>query len=84
MIPRYNKDKDLIKINIACNTLTNPLLNLLLILFNIRRYLIILEVAVVLVEGFIYSKVGKLKLKESLGLSLGLNVTSYFIGYLIN
>lgn len=84
MIIKNKKDKiNLIKVNVLCNTLTNPILNLIIILFNMYKYLIILELLVVISEALIYYKVGKLSKQESLLVSVILNSMSYLVGLVI-
>ncbi len=72
------------------NLLTNPLLNLLLFLLvpalgNNYYYqlLIILELAVIISEGLLYAYMLAISKKAALGLSLLLNIISYFIGYFL-
>jgi len=73
-----------------CNLLTNPLLNVTLILFVVffgREFyavvLGILEVVVVLVEAFIIMLMTKRKLPKALLLSLLFNGASFGIGLLL-
>lgn len=82
--------KDIINL-ILVNVITNPMVvmiqTLLLKYFghNVEIIgIIILEVLAVLVEGLIYKKVLKYKKINPILLSLILNVTSFFIGELIN
>ncbi len=88
-ILKYRK-KDLINI-ILVNILTNPLLNSVLVGINYyyglkarNISLIILEILVVLVEGFIYQRYLERRKINGYLLSIILNVASYGIGKLIN
>ena len=85
----YRK-KDLINV-LLVNILTNPLLNSLLV--GINYYyglkartiaLVIMEILVVLVEGFIYQKYLERRKINGFILSLILNISSYGIGQLLN
>ncbi len=88
-ILHYRK-KDLVNV-ILVNILTNPLLNSLVVAINYyyglkarNISLYILEVLVVLVEGFIYWKYLDRKKINGFILSLILNIASYGLGLLIN
>ena len=85
----YRK-KDLVNV-LLVNVLTNPLLNSIIVAINYYyglRYrniaLIILEILVVIIEGYIYQKyLYKRKLNGYL-LSLILNLASFLLGKIIN
>ena len=85
----YRK-KDLINV-LLVNILTNPLLNSVIVAINYyyglearNISLLILEILVVLVEGFVYSKYLTKKNINGYLLSLVLNIASYGLGLLIN
>lgn len=81
--------KDILNI-ILVNVMTNPLLVSLTTyitynrIFNRILFIIIMEVLVVIIEGFTYKKILKFKKINPYVLSLILNASSYFIGELIN
>ena len=84
------RGKDLINV-LLVNILTNPLLNSLVIAINYywglkarNISLYILEILVVLIEGFIYYKYLDRKKINGFILSLILNISSYGLGILIN
>ena len=84
------RGKDLINV-ILVNILTNPLLNSVIVAINYyyglkarNISLYILEVLVVIVEGFIYQKYLNRRKINGYLLSLILNIASYGIGLLIN
>lgn len=84
------RGKDLINV-LLVNILTNPLLNSIIVAINYyyglktrNISLIILEIMVVLIEGFIYQKYLDRRRINGYLLSLLLNVSSYLIGLLIN
>ena len=88
-ILKYRK-KDLVNV-LLVNILTNPLLNSLLVGINYfyglkarNISLVILEILVVLVEGFIYQKYLERRKINGYLLSLILNIASYGIGQIIN
>ncbi len=88
-ILHYRK-KDLVNV-ILVNILTNPLLNSLVIAINVYYGIIarnislyILEIMVVIIEGFIYQKYLNNKKINGYIVSLILNIASYGIGLLIN
>lgn len=85
----YRK-KDLINVFLV-NLLTNPLLNSLIVAINYyyglkarNISLYILEVLVVLIEGFVYWKYLDRRKINGFLLSLILNIASYGLGLLIN
>lgn len=85
----YRK-KDLINILLA-NVLTNPIVSSVPVYFNVKYSvsarnicLIILELMVLVVEGFIYHKYLKNRKINPYILSIILNASSYLIGELIN
>lgn len=85
----YRK-KDLLNV-LLVNLLTNPIVSTLPVYFNYYHglkarniCLYILEVLVLIVEGFIYAKVLKRKKINGFLLSLILNASSYFLGLLLN
>ncbi len=84
------KKWNLVYYSLLCNLLTNPVMNLLLLVivktFGVAYYnisLIILETMVVLVEAYIYKMLGNMKMPKALLLSLFLNLLSYLCGLLI-
>lgn len=89
LILKVRDKKDILNI-ILVNTMTNPLLVSLTVyitynrIFNRTLSVIVLELLVVLIEGFTYKKVLKYKKINPFILSLILNVSSYFIGEIIN
>ena len=88
-ILRY-RGRDLFNV-LLVNVLTNPLLNSVIVAINFyyglkarNISLYILEVLVVIVEGFIYQKYLNRKKINGYVLSLILNIASYGLGLLIN
>ena len=84
------RGKDLLNV-LLVNILTNPLLNSIIVAINYyygltarNITLYILEVLVVIVEGFIYQKYLDRKKINGYLLSLILNIASYGLGLLIN
>lgn len=84
------RGKDLLNV-LLVNILTNPLLNSVIVAINVyyglkarNICLYILEILVVLVEGFIYQKYLNRKKINGYILSLILNIASYGLGLLIN
>lgn len=81
--------KDILNV-ILVNIMTNPLVVSILMyitynrLFNTTISIIILEILVVLTEGFTYKKVLTFDKINPYVLSLILNISSYFIGGLLN
>lgn len=81
--------KDILNV-ILVNIMTNPLIVSILMyitynrLFNTTISIIILEILVILTEGFTYKKVLTFDKINPYVLSLILNITSYFIGGLLN
>ena len=81
--------KDILNV-ILVNIMTNPLVVSILMyitynrLLNITISIIILEILVILTEGFTYKKVLTFDKINPYVLSLILNITSYFIGGLLN
>ena len=81
--------KDILNV-ILVNTMTNPLVVSILMyitynrLFNTTISIIILEILVILTEGFVYKKVLTFDKINPYVLSLILNISSYFIGGLLN
>lgn len=81
--------KDILNV-ILVNIMTNPLVVSILIyitynrLFNTTISIIILETLVILTEGFVYKKVLTFDKINPYVLSLILNISSYFIGGLLN
>ncbi len=85
----YRK-KDLLNV-LLVNLLTNPVVSTLPVYFNYYHglrarniCLYILEVLVLIIEGFIYVKVLKRRKINGFLLSLILNASSYFLGLLLN
>ena len=88
-ILKYRK-KDLLNVFLV-NILTNPLLNSMIVTINYyyglrarNISLIILEIMIVIIEGFIYHKTLERRKINGFLLSLLLNVSSYVIGLLLN
>ena len=84
------RGKDLLNV-LLVNILTNPILNSTIVAINVyyglkirNISLYILEVIVVIVEGFIYQKYLNNKKINGYVLSLILNIASYGLGLLIN
>lgn len=81
--------KDILNV-ILVNIMTNPLVVSILMyitynrLFNTTISIIILEILVILTEGFTYKKVLTFDKINPYVLSLILNISSYFIGGLLN
>lgn len=81
--------KDILNV-ILVNIMTNPLVVSMLMyitynrLFNTTISIIILEILVILTEGFTYKKVLTFDKINPYVLSLILNISSYFIGGLLN
>lgn len=81
--------KDILNV-ILVNIMTNPLVVSILMyitynrLFNTTISIIILETLVILTEGFAYKKVLTFDKINPYVLSLILNISSYFIGGLLN
>ncbi len=72
------------------NILTNPLLNFIMLIYysymGMTHYYILLytlEVIVVILEGFLFSKMSDIKMYKAMLLSLALNLSSYLSGLLI-
>ena len=82
-------EKDILNV-ILVNIMTNPLVVSILMyitynrLFNTTISIIILEILVILTEGFTYKKVLTFDKINPYVLSLILNISSYFIGGLLN
>ncbi len=84
------RGKDILNI-VLVNILTNPLLNSIIVAINYyyglkarNIVLIILEILVVIVEGFMYQQYLTKKKLNGYILSLILNIASYEIGLLVN
>ena len=81
--------KDILNV-ILVNIMTNPVVVSILMyitynrLFNTTISIIILEILVILTEGFTYKKVLTFDKINPYVLSLILNISSYFIGGLLN
>ena len=81
--------KDILNV-ILVNIMTNPLVVSILMyitynrLFNTTISIIILEILVILTEGFTYKKVLTFDKINPYFLSLILNISSYFIGRVLN
>lgn len=82
-------EKDILNV-ILVNIMTNPLVVSILMyitynrLFNTTISIIILEILVILTEGFTYKKVLTFDKINPYVLSLILNISSYFIGRVLN
>ena len=82
-------EKDILNV-ILVNIMTNPLVVSILMyitynrLFNTTISIITLEILVILTEGFTYKKVLTFDKINPYVLSLILNISSYFIGGLLN
>jgi hypothetical protein len=84
------RKRDFVYYSFLCNLLTNPALNLLLLVATktlgpaaYAPVLIVLEITVVLVEAYIYRILGNLKASKALVLSASLNLLSFLFGLLI-
>lgn len=81
--------KDILNV-ILVNIMTNPLIVSIIMyitynrIFNLTISIIILEILITLVEGFAYKKVLTFDKINPYVLSLILNISSYFIGKLLN
>lgn len=81
--------KDILNV-ILVNIMTNPLVVSILMyitynrLFNTTISIIILEILVILTEGFTYKKILTFDKINPYVLSLILNISSYFIGRVLN
>lgn len=82
--------KDLLNV-ILVNTLTNPIVASIPVYFNIKYGILqrnislgILEIVAVISEGYIYKKVFVYKKINPFIVSIILNISSYFIGEIIN
>ena len=89
LILKY-RGKDLVNI-LLVNILTNPLLNSVTVAINYyyglkarNIWLIILEILVVIIEGFIYQKYLTRRKINGYLLSIILNITSYGLGLIAN
>ena len=88
VILKYRNIKIFI-LEIIINTITNLSLNYFLLTYSFESYIlyiisvIVLEILIVLIEGFFYAIFLK-KIKKSLKLSLILNASSFLIGLLIS
>lgn len=89
-ITLFFKSKQLTYTVFLCNLLTNPLLNLILVLYvtwfgrvHYLEVVLILEVCVVIVEAFIINLMMQYKRSRAILLSLLINVSSYTIGLII-
>ena len=82
------RSKQVCYASLLCNLLTNPILNLLLFIvlrFQTGLYwpaLVMLELAVVLAEAYVYRLLLDMTTKRALGVSLLLNAVSYGVGAL--
>jgi len=89
--PYYIQAKKYAYYGLLANLLTNPALNLLLLLtvwlFGVRVYypvLISAEIAVILIEAAVYNYICGFGMKKAIMLSAFLNAISFAIGVLIN
>lgn len=73
--------KDLL-LCVMVNLLTNPLANLLYLLFPMLWVPAVLECAVVAAEGIIYRKLGE-RIKRPLSLSVTANLVSFLLGTIL-
>ena len=85
------RDRHFLFYSLLCNLLTNPLVNLLLVLsvWGLGRdayypALALLEVLAVAAEAVVYRRLGGLSKRWSLWLSLLLNALSFLAGLLLN
>ena len=87
--PCYMKQKNVFKSVLMVNLLTNPLvvyiINIYIIFVSNDTAILILflEICVVIVEGFVYSKLLNTTKIKAYTVSLIANTTAYFIGLLI-
>ncbi len=89
----FSKKRETVYHSVLVNMLTNPLVNLFLILWavfiplpeNPFYYIAtaFLEVAAVIAEWVLYWKMGDFSIKKAFFTSLGLNAASYSFGLLI-
>lgn len=89
----FTKDKKTLYHSVLVNMLTNPLVNLFLLLWNsfvpflqVPYYYIataFLECAAILTECLLYYKMGDFGLKKAFIASFGLNAASYSVGLLL-
>lgn len=88
----FTKSRNILYHSVLVNMLTNPLINLLLMLWAsfvplpaVPYYYVItalLEIAVFVTEGLLYYKMGDFGLKKALFASLGFNAASFSFGLL--
>jgi len=85
------KRKDYIYYSVLCNLLTNPAMNLALLLsvyyFGANAYyltLVTAEIIIVFVEAKIYTMLNDFKIKKAIMLSVLLNTLSFLAGLLVN
>ncbi len=84
------RKREFVYYSLLCNLLTNPALNLLLLVATktlgpvyYAPALIVLEITVVLVEAYVYQMLGNLKTSKALLLSASLNLLSFLFGLMI-
>ena len=89
LILKY-RGKDIVNV-LLVNLLTNPLLNSVIVAINYyyglkarNIWLIILEILVVIIEGFIYQKYLTRRKINGYLLSIILNITSFGLGLIVN
>lgn len=79
------------KASLVCNLVTNPLLNTIMMLLCywiedlqlLGLFLFVLEAAVVLIEGFFYSRILDKRYLPCLGISLIANAMSFLAGFCV-
>lgn len=84
------KKRDFVYYSLLCNLLTNPAMNLFLLIgvktLGSSYYwlcLAILEIIAMLAEAYIYQMLGGLKISRALLLSAFLNSSSFLFGFMI-
>ena len=93
------KDRKYVGYSVLVNLITNPAMNLVILYVDnsfrlwrrwffrgelIAPYVIVMEVAVVLIEALCYRGMTGMSMGKSLKLSLILNIISYVIGIIVN
>lgn len=85
------RSRKFIYYSFLCNLLTNPLLNLLLLLSGqwlgqgaYYPCLVLLETMAVLAEAWVYSLLGGVSRRKALWMSLLLNAFSFLLGLVLN
>lgn len=88
LVKGFSRKKILLVIT-AANLITNPLLNVTIMMnylqihSNFLNNIVIMELGVVIIETFIFSRNFKLNFLKGTGLSLLLNTFSFVAGYIL-